>query len=132
MLTILKKKHIQSSDGQMIASEYVIVLFVVVAVISGMSVYFRRSVQGRIRDAHNAMFNIVKTRLLGSNYSGTNVFVQYEPYYQNTTSDVTRVVQNTDSILPSLPLTSGIFRKTLNETTRAGTISVTTPPVNAD
>lgn len=131
MLIILKKKHIQSPKGQMVASEYVIVLFVVVAVISGMSVYFRRAVQGRIRDAHNAMINIVRTRLAG-NYAGTNVFVQYEPYYQNTISDVTRVVQNTDRNLPSLPLSSGIFRKTLNETTRAGTVVVTAPPVNAD
>jgi hypothetical protein len=131
MLRILKNKKIQSQQAQMIANEYVIVFFVVIAVITSMSTYFRRSIQARIRDAHNSMLNTVRNRI-GNAYAGTNVYLQYEPYYTNSTSDITRVVENINRDIPSYPLSSGIFSQTLNESTRTGSISITAPPTNAN
>lgn len=131
MLKILKHDRVRNQKAQMIASEYVVVFFVAIAVISGMSTYFRRTIQARIRDAHSSMLNTVRTRI-GNAYTGTNVYIQYEPYYTNTTSDITRVIQNTNMDLPSYPLSSGVFRQVLDETTRVGTVSVIVPPINAD
>ncbi|MGE0267834.1 MAG: hypothetical protein AB7S78_05210 [Candidatus Omnitrophota bacterium] len=131
MLRILKNKKIISQKAQMISSEYVIVFFVAIAVISGMSAYFRRAIQARVRDAHNSMLNTVRTRV-GTAYAGTNVYIQYEPYYTSSVSDVVRTVDNISQDLPSYPLSSGIFRKSLSETTSTGSVSTTASPVNAD
>ncbi|MBZ0165294.1 MAG: hypothetical protein K8I00_00705 [Candidatus Omnitrophica bacterium] len=131
MLKQTPKFKLRNKRGQMIASEYVITLFVVVAVISGMSVYFRRAVQGRIRDAHNSVLNIVKERI-GTAYAGNQVYIQYEPYYR--ISDDIAVVANNDTrqVLPSYPLSSGLYRLTPNQQTFRSGNTTTLPPVNAD
>lgn len=131
MLRRTPKSKIAGKNGQMIASEYVITLFIVVAVITGMSVYFRRAVQGRIRDAHNSMLNIVQERI-GTAYTGNDVYIQYEPYYRNT--DSTSVVSNNNQkqVLPTYPLSSGLYRSTPNEQTLRTATTTTLPPVNAD
>ena len=115
----------------MVASEYVVTFFVVVAVITGMSVYFRRAVQAKIRDAHNSMLNIVRERI-GTAYQGNDVYIQYEPYYRVTTSEAVVANNNQRQILPTYPLSSGLYRFTPNEQTSRVSATVTLPPVNAD
>lgn len=131
MLKRMPESKFLGRRGQMIAAEYVIVLFVVVAVISGMSMYFRRAVQGRIRDAHNSVLNIVKQRV-GAAYTGNQVYIQYEPYFRVQDTDNIVSNNNTYQVLPTYPLTSGLYRSSLNEQTRINSSTVTLPPVNAD
>ena len=115
----------------MVAAEYVLVFFVVIAVISGMSAYFRRALQAKVRDAHYSMINTVRNKVGGA-YTGTNVYVQYEPYYTNSTALVNRNINNEDRLIASYPLSSGIFRKNKDERTATQATSITNPPINAD
>lgn len=131
MLRQTPKIRISCKRGQMIASEYVITLFVVVGVITGMSVYFRRAVQGRIRDAHNAMLNIVRDRI-GTQYAGNDVYIQYEPYYRETDSEVVVANNNQSQVLPSYPLSSGLYRSNPNEQAFRISNTTTLPPINAE
>lgn len=131
MLKRIRTGLLQTKDGQMIASEYVIVLFVVVAMMTGMSLYFRRAIQGRIRDAHNAMFNIVKDRI-GTAYAGNEVYLQYEPYFRDTDSTSLIAGNDTKQILPTYPLSSGLYRYTPNTQVRSSGRTTTLPPVNAN
>lgn len=131
MLRKTPKIRFTGRKGQMIASEYVITLFIVVAVISGLSVFFRRAVQGRIRDAHNSMLNIVRDRI-GAQYAGNSVYIQYEPYYRVTDSESTVANNNQKQVLPSYPLSSGLYRSNPNEQSLRISNTTTLPPVNAD
>lgn len=110
--------------------EYVLVFFVVIGMATAMTIYFKRGVQARIFDARNAMLNMVLNRTQGY-YTG-DVQIGYEPYYGNTVSTVTRREDTRTELLPSPGLTSGTFRKTIDETTAAQTRSETAAPRDAN
>lgn len=124
-------KNINNKNAQTIATEYAMVFFVVIGMVVGMTVYFKRAVQARIRDAHNSVILTVKNRI-GTLHTGNKVYVQYEPYYRNTSTLIDRDSSDTTQVLPSLPLSSGIFRKTFDQETTSISISNTLPSVNAD
>ncbi len=124
-------RRFENEKAQMVAGEYVLVFFVVVAMLSGMTMYFRRAVQAKIRDAHSSIITTVRNRV-GNIYGGNDVFVQYEPYYRNSVTDTTTLFADTTAVLPSLPLSSGIFRKDYNQTTFSNSVSFTVPAINAD
>ena len=108
--------------------EYVMVIFLVLAVVTGMTIYFKRAVQARIHDTRDYMVSEVRVRTAGE-FDG-DLYKEYEPYYSNVTAVVARSADYTTRMLPGA--SSGIFRKTINETTRVQSLSQTAPPREFD
>ncbi len=111
-------------------AEYVLVFFVVMGVATAMTIYFKRAIQARVYDARNTMLNMVVQRTKGY-YTG-NIQIGYEPYYSNTASVVVRSENTRREVLPSPGLPSGIFNKTIDETTAVQTHGETAAPRDAN
>lgn len=116
---------LRKNKGQGIAVEYVLTFFVVAAVVSGMSIYFRRTVQGRIRDAREYMVRTVQ-----GEYSGT-LYSQYEPYYSESTAQKEQNIRERRSLLPLSP-GKELAEIDYGDMTRIRAYSITLPPVNAE
>ena len=122
-------KGLRNNKAQAMMLEYSLIFFLVVGMITAMSLYFKRSMQARIRDARVYMFKTVQNRTAG--YYDGNLYVEYEPYYTNTVAMVARSELGNSTLLPSPGKSSGIFRKLFTEETDVTTISITAPPRNA-
>ena len=120
---------LKNNNAQVVMGEYVLVFLLVMGMITAMTVYFKRTVQARMFDARNSMMRTV-ANLAGDHYN--NVFLQreYEPYYGHTDSVVMRQENAGINLLPGG--TTGIFRKTVNETTMIRTESQTAAPREAN
>lgn len=79
----------QNQRGITSLSEYVITLSLVVVVVVGMTTYFQRTLQGRMRDTrHYAMSNL-REACQDSNCVGKNEIGEgYEPYYLQSNTEV--------------------------------------------
>ena len=108
--------------------EYVLVFFLVIGMVTAMTIYFKRAVQARIFDTRNTMLNMALNRTEG--YFTGNIQAEYEPYYGNTLSTSARQEDTTTNLLPGA--TTGIFRKITDETTAVQTHSETAPPKDAN
>lgn len=117
-------KYLKNRRAQAVMGEYVLTVFMVVLMVIGMTVYFKRSIQGRIRDAKVYMINEVRQRTSG--YYDNELYYEYEPYYINTNAEVTRDLSPT--ILLDAGGSSGIFTKIFNDTTVILTNSETAAP----
>lgn len=115
-------RKLRDNRGQGIIVEYALTFFLVVAVVTAMSMYFRRTVQGRVRDSIIYMANSVSQEYPG------NVWVQYEPYYLNTDTRRQFYSEETSYLLPSFPTPSGIFEVNYNQTTTAQSYGEQAPP----
>jgi hypothetical protein len=73
-------KLLKNNRGQNTAVEYVVTFFLVVGILSAMSVYIRRTIQGRMRDAQLYMAKTVAEAAPAGNFT---VPYEYEPYYAN-------------------------------------------------
>ena len=122
-------KNLRKNNAQVIVSEYVAVFFLILAIMSAMTIFFKRSIQARVHDARAYMFNTVLSRTQGF-YNG-NLRIAYEPYYAGSDANVLHSESDQTEILPSFPFTSGIFRKTVNDVTSMEVYSETAPPRNA-
>lgn len=120
-------RYLKTNNAQAIMGEYVLVFFVVMGMATAMTIYFKRGIQARIHGARNAMFNMVFNRTAG--YYAGGIQIEYEPYYGNTVSMVSRRENTTTNLLPGA--TTGIFRKTFDEVTAVQTQSETAPPKDA-
>jgi hypothetical protein len=117
-------KGLKNSRGQSVSGEYVMVFFLALGAIAAMSVFFQRTLQGRIRDARNSMVGIVRAY----NYQG-NIGYEYEPYYTDTDSNIQRR-SSVDSRLLSGGV-SGISRDNISEETIVNSLSETAAPRSA-
>lgn len=105
-----------------------LVFFLAVAMITGMTVYFKRALQARIRDARFYMLNEINARA-GTYYTG-DLYYEYEPYYANTVSFVARTSKQQSNLLPGAA--SGNFIKTFDDITAVRAESETAPPKDAN
>lgn len=121
-------RYLKTNKAQAVMGEYVLVFFLVIGMVTAMTIYFKRAVQARIFDARNTMLNMVLNRTQG--YFTGNIQIGYEPYYANTLSTVVRQEDTTTNLLPGA--TTGIFRKKLDEVTAVQTTSTTAPPKDAN
>lgn len=119
MLRALKNKNAQAVVG-----EYTIVIFLVMAVVITMAVYFKRAVQARMRDAREYMITEVRERTDGD-FNGI-LYREYEPYYGNTAAVVSRDMNEETRIQPGG--SSGIFQKFYNVSVSVDVNSETAPP----
>ena len=121
-------KYLKNKKAQVVAGEYVVTFFLGVAILTAMTVYFQRALQGRMYDARESMFNVVEQRTEG--YFDGNMQKEYEPYYTETDS---RIESNTYSKVNLLPGgETGIFRKEVDDTTVIRSVSETAPPKDAN
>jgi hypothetical protein len=80
-------KHFRNRKGQNTA-EYAILIALVVGGVIAMQTYAQRALQGRIRDAS------VQFRDSTGDIGNT---LQYEPYYMNTQTNLTKTSTSTDT-----------------------------------
>ncbi len=121
-------KYLKDKQAQVMVGEYVMVIFLVLAAMTAITVYFKRAVQARIHDARYYMANEVRQRV-GEQFNGT-LSGSYEPYYTDTSSTISRGSSQTTSVFPGL--SSGIFEESFNEATNVTTFSTTAPPRDGD
>lgn len=123
MFKILDNKKAQASMG-----EYAITIAIVMAVIMGMSVFIRRTMQARIWDARNAMVDTVVNRTAG--YGVQNIYFAYEPYYESSSSETTLRSDEQTSLTAGGH--TGVFTRELDQEISTSSQSVTAPSRDAD
>jgi len=123
-------RYLRNNSAQSVIGEYVLILFLIVGMMTAMTIYFRRTVQARIRDARHYMVETVRNRT--GDYYNDVLYHEYEPYYANTDSTVRHTMETNQYLLPTGPqTTTGISRYMVNEDTEVGTIGNTAPPKDA-
>ena len=126
---------LKNRKGQGITAEYTITFFLVVAIISSMTVYLRRSMQARIRNSYNYMMKSVLDGYPSSarlrQYTN-GIPVWYEPYYARVSSN--RVVDSVETRrgFASPGFTSGVAEKEYDTSTTLRMLSNQAPPTMAD
>lgn len=125
MLRFLNNKRAQAPLG-----EYLLVLLLVATVITAMSLYFRRLLQAKIRDAGQAVFVTVND-YAGGYYNNLydNLYYAYDPYYLNATT--IREIDSERTTKIKGGGSTGVFTQSINETTKSQIKSITAPPVEA-
>jgi hypothetical protein len=74
-----------NNKGQSIFSEYVMIIFVVIAAAVAMTTFVQRSLKAKIHDERNFMINMVNSLCDANCLKATGVNsipYEYEPYYQ--------------------------------------------------
>ena len=112
--------------GQGMAVEYAITFFLVMAVLTSMSLYVRRLLQARARDALRFMAITVNKQHSEDGY------FQYEPYYANMESVRVERSQETMEEFGALPIGAGIIQRDTSRRVRTSTITNQLPPAFAD
>jgi hypothetical protein len=117
-------KALRQKNAQSVMSEYLLVFFLAVGMISAMTVYFRRAIQGRVHDARDYVWKDIYNRM-GGNYYG-NLYKEYEPYYLNSQSIISRISYSNETLLEGKA--TGIYRKSIDDYTSVSTNSTTAAP----
>jgi hypothetical protein len=94
--------------GQSVSGEYVLLAVLVVLAITAMTVYVRRTLQGRMRDASMVAVLRANTAL------GQDVLIEYEPYYTDTAADTAAASVKTQRVVANSQIaqTSNTERRT--------------------
>ncbi len=100
-------KHFRNRKGQNTA-EYAILIALVVGGVIAMQTYAQRALQGRIRDAS------VQFRDSTGEIGNT---LQYEPYYTNTLSNMSKTSTATDTYFDQTRLNQNVKRSSSTDTT---------------
>ena len=111
-----------------VISEYAILFFLVIAVLTAMTGYLRRVLQARIWDARNTMLNTLANVYYSDpgNPTSYNMTYEYEPYYTETSSTNTNDSVSTERL--SAGGTTGVFNKDFTTTITGQTLSQQLPP----
>lgn len=117
-------KKNRSKSGQALTSEYAIALVLGVAAAGSMFFYFKRALQGKIRDAN---IHMIREVMVGSGGSAVNVLLQYEPYYTTSNSETDLYTVREEKTLAGGVL--GLDTKLVRD---EGVYSVQLPPKEAD
>jgi hypothetical protein len=115
-----------NKKGQSLVVEYGITFFLVLALLTSISVYVRRVLQARTRDALYFMANTVKE------VHPDNGYFQYEPYYANMISVRVEDSVETTQEFGALPIGAGIIQRDLGKNVRSMTNTWQAPPAFAD
>lgn len=110
------------SAAQMV-TEYAMTLAIVVMMVVTMTIFVKRLLQARMKDAHDFMMETAR-----NSYGGV-IDDEYEPYYSISNSQMDQKIN--DSSVLDRGGTTGAFTKTYNEERTVNTISEQTPPISA-
>src|SRR6185503_530218 len=119
-------KKITNIKGQMVFGEYVLTFFIVISMMLGMTLYLKRALQAKLRDAKLGMVSVVQSRAAGQYIKQART--EYEPYYVNTSSTVDRDSSSVQRLTISPGFSSGIFDMQIDESTDIKTTSNTVSP----
>ena len=119
-------KLLNNNKGQGATVQYALTFFFVVVAVTGMTVYFKRTIQGRIRDATFSM-----ARTVSNVYNG-RIVSQYEPYYITASGDRLLTNDKAQAMLASFNSTAGIYMQNGTTVTKATSYSDQAPPVLGD
>ena len=125
MLRVFRK--LDEQKAQAIMGEYVLVFFLIVGMITAMTVFFKRAVQARYYDARQAMGTIIVERTNGQGVTG-RYYTEYEPYYVNASSYSYHDALDKSTL--DVGGSSGIFTRDTDEYTQVKTNSTTASPRN--
>lgn len=120
MFSKLKKSRAQAT-----MTEYMVMIFIVVGMMTAMSAFIKRVLQGRVYDARNFAVNMIKEQTEGK-YRGP-VYYAYEPYYANSTS----IIDSKEAITSKL-LGGGASTREFDSDIITTSQSETAPPKMAD
>ena len=126
-----------NNKGQAILAEYVMIFFVVIAALVGMTVFVQRSLEARVHDARNYLTSsVVNSGACDANCvaaAGGSINPEYEPYYAQIFSNVFQDEQSTKGATSGNPAVIGVkYIKSINETTSGGSTSYQLPSGCAD
>lgn len=127
MLKFLRKFKAQS------VGEYTVMISISILAIVAMTYFIQRLFSARINDARGYMLRTLDADIKnvhlavgGKAYKG--VLAEYEPYYQNRTSDIEPFSQENISIAPSKgKLPAGVYTAKTKSVTLMNSISVESP-----
>jgi len=123
-----------NNKGQSVFSEYVMILFVVIAALVAITGFVQRGLQARIHDARNYMINGV-INACDANCTmaaGDAIAYEYEPYYQQELSFVQQNSMDTAGETPGNRQVFGaVYSQAVNESTSAVTTSYQLPSLCA-
>jgi Flp pilus assembly pilin Flp len=112
MLRLLRNKKGQNT------AEYAIVIGLVVAAAIAMQTYIKRGIQAKVKDGTDLL-----TAVTGDTGGGSLATTgQYEPYYMQTSFDVTRGTQSVENTGAGGDVTRTLNRE---DTSRTGTQTIT-------
>lgn len=130
MLKRFKNKKAQANVG-----EYVLVFFLIIGMVTAMTVYVKRSLQARLYDARNLIKNMDKisdgTKIKTTPMLG-NIVIAYEPYYTVTEMNRVSTVEEKKDLSSYGSAKVGFFNKDINEQTSVQSISETVSSVFAN
>ncbi len=111
-----------------VISEYAGIIFLILAVITAVSVFLKRALQANIRDARNYMITQVNSTYAATQ-SGTTpsgISYEYEPYYVEQNSEISSRVDDQADFTRGAG--AGKATTSYNETTEATSTSRQLPP----
>jgi cell envelope opacity-associated protein A len=117
---MLMLRHINNKRAQAALGEYAVAILLVITALTTISVYFRRAIQARMYDARNYMGKQATANAV------VGASTEYEPYYTDTKATTKTSTNSKTEILAGG--TSGLFRKTINNSTDVNAVSKTLPP----
>jgi hypothetical protein len=125
-----------NNKGQSVMAEHVMIFFVVMAALMAMTIFVRRGFEARIHDARNYMINsVMDNSVCDTNCIAAtgNIQYEYEPYYEQTLTDIVRKHQDTKEMTNGSAQDIGAkYLNSVNEEIRAIVTSVQLPPECAD
>ena len=120
---------ISNKIGQAVL-EYSFLLILIVGIITGMSIYVRRALQGRIWDTRNGMINSIGQTYNNSFYSPKMAITEeYEPYYAQSETNGVNDYHDKESLFGGG--TTGVFLKTLTGAVAIDSQGAQLPPKEA-
>ena len=115
--------------------EYVVIITLAVAAVSTSTVLVKRALQARLKDANEYMLKTVSNAYQNSRTADEKtpekLKIEYEPYYSQTNSIISRDTNDTVTYLP-FTVASGISTTIYNETTAVNSVSIQAPPKESD
>ena len=122
-----------NNKGQSILSEYVMIVFVVIAALVAMTVYVQRGLEARVHAARNYMVDsVLNSGACDANClsaTGGSISREYEPYYALMLTSVSQKAQDNAGITVGNAQVLGvIYARTSNEATKSISTSCQLPP----
>ncbi len=122
-----------NNKGQAVLSEYVMTIFIVIAAAMAVMTYLRRGLEARINEARNySVRSVVDSGACDTNCmaaTGGNIAVEYEPYYANMLSEVSRnATEDSGATQGNAEVLGVIYLNKTNEATQTSSSSTQLPP----
>jgi len=129
------RKQGRSHSGQAVFSEYMMVIFLVIAAIVAITVYVQRSLEARIHDARNFMVDTVANNsVCDANcvMATGSIAHEYEPYYTQMAASSQQNQNQTFTATTGNPnIIGAIYGQWDREATQSNAVTNQLPPEEA-